>query len=72
MDEGQSKSVDEALQLLSVTIGMLMEDHAAEAVSDLPVENQRRQSHFAELASAGRQIEALAVAAQALLGRPGP
>lgn len=54
------------LGLLSVGIGMIMEDEAAEAVMDLPDDPEAR---FARLRTAGQDITTLADAALAALRR---
>ena len=61
--------VDPALQLLSVAIGMIMEDHADEAITRLPADPEARRERFDRLHAAGRDIAAVAEAARALLRR---
>jgi len=56
-----------ALALLSVRIGMIMEDHAAEAVMSLPQSRTEQRSRFRRLRRAGSDIVAMALAAEALL-----
>jgi hypothetical protein len=60
---------DAALAFLSVVIGMIMEDHADEAVSMLPPDEAEREQRFERLRSAGADIVCLAGAAQVLLRR---
>lgn len=58
--------VDQAVRLLSTAIGMIMEDHADQAIqlgSDIPA---RR---FSDLKDAGSDIGALAEACEVLLRR---
>ncbi|MGQ0588110.1 MAG: hypothetical protein ACT4N8_01085 [Sphingosinicella sp.] len=54
------------LGLLSVSIGAVMEDEAAEAILALPKDPEAR---FARLKDAGQDIETLADAALAVLRR---
>lgn len=62
-------TTDEALALLSVIIGTIMEDEVDSAVSSLPAAADARQARFAALGAAGRDIAALAAAAEVLLRR---
>jgi hypothetical protein len=57
----------EAVRLLSVAIGMIMEDHADGAVSVLSSNVDERRQHFERLGRAGDDISALATAAGVLL-----
>jgi hypothetical protein len=57
----------EAARLLSVAIGMIMEDHADSAVSTLSDAADDRRQHFQRLGQAGLDIAALATAADVLL-----
>lgn len=61
--------VDEALALLSVAIGTILEDHADAAVQAIPSDPDARAARFAALRRAGSDIVALAEAAEALLRR---
>ncbi len=63
----KSEVEEEGLALLSVAIGMIMEDHADEAVSALPETSDERRVRFTRLKQAGSDIMALADAADALL-----
>ena len=62
-----SEVEEEGLALLSVAIGMIMEDHADEAVTALPARHVERRMRFTRLRQAGADIVALAGAADALL-----
>jgi hypothetical protein len=62
-----SELVDEAVSLLSTAIGMIMEDHAAQAIEIGPA--PLAASHFDELRAAGSDIAILASACEALLRR---
>ena len=62
-----SEVEEEGLALLSVAIGMIMEDHADEAVMALPSAPDERRLRFRRLGQAGRDIVALAGAADVLL-----
>lgn len=64
-------TTDEALALLSVIIGTIMEDEVDSAVSSLPAAADARQARFAGLAAAGRDIAALAAAGELLIRRRG-
>jgi hypothetical protein len=57
----------EAARLLSVAIGMIMEDHVESAVSTLPGGGDDPRQHFQRLGQAGQDIVALATAADVLL-----
>jgi hypothetical protein len=57
----------QAAQMISVVIGMIMEDHAEAAVSTLPTDREKRHQHFERLGQAGRDIVALATAADVLM-----
>ncbi len=61
--------VDPAVQLLSVAIGMIMEDHVEEAVTTVPPELAAQGARFQRLRQAGSDIVALAAAAEVLLRR---
>jgi len=56
-----------ALALLSVRIGMIMEDHAGEAILSLPKSRTNRLKRFGRLRVAGSDVAAMAAAAEALL-----
>lgn len=58
--------VDQAVRLLSTAIGMIMEDHADQAIQP-EVDNPARR--FSDLKSAGSDIRALAEASEILLRR---
>jgi hypothetical protein len=60
---------DPAAALLSVAIGMIMEDHVDEAVRLLPAEPEKRRARFNQLGRAGQDVTALAAAAEVLLRR---
>jgi hypothetical protein len=65
-----AKTISEmALPLLSVTIGMIMEDEVTEAVITLPSDQAQRAARFEALARAGTDIATLAAAAAVLLRR---
>ncbi len=61
--------VDPAVQLLSVAIGMIMEDHAEEAVTIVPASVPAQSARFERLRQAGTDIVSLAAAAEVLLRR---
>lgn len=63
------ETTDEALAMLSVIIGTIMEDEVDSAVSGLPADAAARQARFTALGAAGRDIAALAAAAEVLLRR---
>lgn len=69
MSASQSEPVDQALSLLSVAIGAIMEDEEVAAVSTLPPGADKRRARIAALGLAGRDIAALAAAAEVLLRR---
>lgn len=60
---------ERALALLSVEIGILMEDHVQQAILSLPAGNRERRERFERLRLAGNDIAAMAAAAEALLRR---
>lgn len=60
---------DTALALLSVRIGVIMEDHVGEAILSLPESRSERLKRFVRLRVAGSDIVAMASAAEALLRR---
>jgi hypothetical protein len=60
--------VDPAVRLLSTAIGMIMEDHADQAIQVGPASPTSR---FADLKSAGSDIGTLAEACEVLLRRRG-
>lgn len=66
---GKEELMGAALALLSVHIGMIMEDHAAEAVMALPRSRPERLKRFERLRRAGSDIRAMAAAAEALMRR---
>ncbi len=57
------------LPLLSLSIGMIMEDEVDGALTLLPAAAEARSERFQALAQAGRDIAALAEAADVLLRR---
>lgn len=61
--------VDKTLGGLSVLIGMIMEDEVGSAVTALPADRDRQAVRLADLGRVGRDIGALAEAAQVLLRR---
>jgi hypothetical protein len=63
------QEVEPVVQLLSTAIGMIMEDHADEAVSTLPPDQATQAVHFQRLRQAGNDIVTLAAAAEVLLRR---
>ena len=65
--EGADRGQDELLALLSVRIGMIMEDHVDEAVTVLPERQSECVERFRKLRQAGRDVVALADAAEVLL-----
>lgn len=68
MDERDEQGLqDAALALLSVRIGMIMEDHAGEAILSLPKSRTKRLKRFEILRLAGSDIAAMAAAAEAFL-----
>lgn len=70
MQEAAEHELEEiALALLSVRIGIIMEDHATEAVMSLPKAPAERVKRFQRLHRAGSDIAAMASAAEALLHR---
>ncbi len=62
---------EEALKLLSVAIGMIMEDHAEEAVTALPDGQTEQRARFARLRQAGSDIMAIAGAADVFIRMSG-
>lgn len=68
-DDRERELEDAALSLLSVRIGMIMEDHAGEAVMALPQSRAARLTRYERLRRAGFEIGAMASAAEALLRR---
>jgi hypothetical protein len=69
MRASHSEPADQALALLSVAIGAIMEDEEVAAVSALPPGADERRARFVALGLAGRDIAALAAAAEVLLRR---
>lgn len=65
MDDSDQQN--SALALMSVRIGMIMEDHAGEAILSLPKSRAERLKRFERLRVAGSDIAAMASAAEALL-----
>lgn len=63
----EAKAVKEVLALLSVAIGTIMEDEVDAAITILPPAPDERFARFATLGQAGRDIAALARAAEVLL-----
>lgn len=61
--------IDETLSRLSVLIGTIMEDEVDSSVTALPAEVEQQAARFARLGRAGRDISAIAEAAQVLLRR---
>lgn len=68
-DNRERELKEAALALLSVRIGMIMEDHAAEAVMALPRSRPERLTRFERLRRAGSDIAAMALAAEVLMRR---
>lgn len=68
-DDRERELEDAAVSLLSVRIGMIMEDHAGESVMGLPQSRPERLKRFERLRRAGSDIAAMASAAEALLRR---
>jgi len=60
---------DEALALISVVIGTIMEDEVDNAVTALPIEFAERVKLFSAFEQAGGDISVLAAAASVLLRR---
>lgn len=65
--QGEQDLETTALGLLSVRIGTIMEDHAAEAVMALPRARAEQLRRFRRLRRAGADIAAMALAAEVLL-----
>ena len=61
--------VRQTVQLLSVAIGMIMEDHAGEGVTALPEDPEARLVRMQRLGAAGRDIDLLARSGEILLRR---
>jgi ribosomal protein L18E len=61
--------VEPAVKLLSVAIGMIMEDHVDEAVSIMASDLATQSAHFEKLRQAGSDVVTLADAAEVLLRR---
>ena len=62
-----SESSDEVLALLSLQIGMIMEDHSAAAILKEWATREECREHFAQLRQAGSDVIALAHAAEVML-----
>ncbi len=65
----EQEAVDEVLALISVAIGTIMEDEVDAAIMILPAAAGERAVRFSALRQAGRDIVALADAAEVLLRR---
>lgn len=63
----ENDMTDESVALLSVAIGMIMEDEVDAAVSALPADSAQRHARFTALGQVGRDIVTLAAAAEVLL-----
>lgn len=68
-DNGEDDLETAALEIPSVRIGMILEDHAAEAVMALPRSRPERLTRFERLRRAGSDIAAMALAAEVLMRR---
>jgi len=62
---------DKVLPLLSISIGIIMEEELDAAVSALPVDRDAQRARFADLQRAGQDIAALAQAAEVIIRRSG-